>query len=107
LATGTADHQWQAAVNVQLTGPQAVQAAEREKVHFPRGAVASVVEVSCANCHKTWLQSWFMPCEAAIDNTHLTGGHRETRAARKHNHDCFAYGCDTAKVVAARQQAAL
>jgi hypothetical protein len=100
------DHQFEAAVYVSVSAGQLSQAANLGRMTIRQGEVVDVAELVCRHCHGTYLRVFDAPCAAKIDNSHLIGGkpNRE-RAKRLHQHDCFAHGCDTAVVVAAKQRA--
>ncbi|GAB2858549.1 hypothetical protein GCM10022221_67560 [Actinocorallia aurea] len=102
-----ADHEWLLAAQIPASH-DLIQQANRTGSVYTAGTFVEVTGVYCKHCRLEYSAAFDGPCDAPRDNTHLIGGRADgSRAKRKHRgHDCFALGCNTAEVVAARQQAA-
>ncbi|MFC6883505.1 hypothetical protein [Actinomadura yumaensis] len=101
------DHEFRAAVWVDTSPGQLNQAANLGRMTVRNGDVVDVAELVCRHCQGSYQKVFDKPCAAKIDNSHLIGGKPNgERAKRLHQHDCLAAGCDTAVVVAAKQQTA-
>lgn len=101
------DHDWVIPALIHADRRMISQARQRNYITVSERTRIDVIDLYCCNCRRPYDEVRGTPCPSKTsDNGHLRGGPLGERAKRKHRHDCFAEGCETAAVVAARQRAA-
>jgi hypothetical protein len=101
----TEEHQFVAAVTVDVTPQQAQFGARRGVIRLTAGLKVDVLDLYCAMCRRPWDDVADQPCSAYASTEHLRGGPLGERKKRKHHqhHDCEAAGCDRAPLTAAAE----
>lgn len=98
-------HEWVGAAYVPLDSRDALRANRTGNVVAMVDTVIDVVQISCRQCRRAFIDVANLKCEAFEGNDHLIGGPTGERKKRAHNHDCALYGCITQESIARMRRA--